>query len=340
MSSPATEAYSRQLNALSVRALEAAGQHEYRLAVAGQNISLKFAGKGLTAAVLPALQHLITETTAPADLTVTLWDSASTGLALPPFPWHPLPGEAWKIDEGRTLALFVPARASLVWLDRLEHRAVYWVPDAANVRRIERCDPMLDLWVWWFERQPAQLLHAAAIGGKSGAALLVGRGGSGKSTTALRALHPPLRYLADDYCLVTTPPHPVVHSLFSSAKVLLADQPRYPDLAPAHIGDNVEKALYILYPHLSRLFAPHLPLQAILVPRITGTTQTRLEPANPMDVVRALAPSTLLQLRVGSDPARALRMMAETARQVPCYHLRLGTDPDHVHAVLTTLLGD
>ena len=62
--------------------------------------------------------------------------------------------------------------------------------------------------------------------------LLAGKGGSGKSTTALVCLHSSLVYAGDDYCLLATDDGPYVFSLYSTGKLNPDDVYRFSDLAP------------------------------------------------------------------------------------------------------------
>lgn len=335
---PVVEAYASQFKATSRQALTTAGKNAYQLGLAGQIISLQFAGEALVGAILPALSHLLIETTAAADLTILLWDSASTGIDPPELPWQPPVNEAWKIETEAYLASFHPQRASQIWFDRREHQAYYWIPEAISALAEESYSPLISLWSWWFTSQSTQLIHAAAIGGKNSAALLVGSSGSGKSTTSLLALNSPLRYLSDDYCLVSFQPQPIVYSLFATAKVLLPDKARHPWLSPAYQRENTVKALYVVYPHFASHLALKMPLKAILAPRVTHQARTRLVPVSAMEALRALAPSTLMQLHVGVDSAGALRQLANLVRQLPCYRLLLGTDFENIPAVLAELL--
>jgi hypothetical protein len=183
-----------------------------------------------------------------------------------------------------------------------------------------------------------QLTHAAAVGGANGAALLVGPGGSGKSTTALGCLRSSLRYLADDYCLVDSSPEPVVHSLYNSGKVGVRDEARFGWLRPAWAAQDVEKALYFLYPTLEHRLVSELPLRVILVATVTGRPETTLTPVSGMEALRAVAPSTLLQLRVGVDSTRAMTRMADVARRLPAYRLGLGTAVDQIPETIARLV--
>src|SRR5439155_5504613 len=161
-----------------------------------------------------------------------------------------------------------------------------------------------------------------------GGVLLAGKGGSGKSTTALRCVEAGLRYLADDYCMFSIGPPPKAFSMYNTAKLNgvpdLQRQPRFlcmlenPDAA----GD--EKFLMFLERHLPESLVPSFPIRAVLVPRVTDARATQISDISPGVALAALGPTTLFQ-RPGSAES-ALRAMGELVRSVPCYELRLGTD--------------
>ncbi len=61
----------------------AGGGQERHFLIAGRPVRMQFAGPGLIPALTPALEHLKDSPGSPPELTVLLWDSASTGTALP-----------------------------------------------------------------------------------------------------------------------------------------------------------------------------------------------------------------------------------------------------------------
>jgi hypothetical protein len=69
------------------------------------------------------------------------------------------------------------------------------------------------------ENNGCQVLRAGAVGTHERAELLTGKGGIGKSTTALSCLRSGLSYLADDYLIVRLEPEPIVYSLYCTAKL-------------------------------------------------------------------------------------------------------------------------
>ena len=74
-----------------------------------------------------------------------------------------------------------------------------------------------------------------------------------------------------------------------------------------------------------------------MLPQVTGRPTTSVQSVSPMTALKALAPSTLLQLP-GAGQA-SFQAMARLVRQVPCYTLALGTDLAQIPVVITDLLG-
>jgi hypothetical protein len=72
------------------------------------------------------------------------------------------------------------------------------------------------------------------------------------------------------------------------------------------------------------------------VPTVTPGERTRLRPIAAAACLRALAPSTVLQLP--HEGGRALSAMAELVRELPAYALDLGDDGADVPALLHPLL--
>ncbi len=208
---------------------------------------------------------------------------------------------------------------------------------------------MRALFHWIMEDRSRALVHAAAVGRPHGGLLIVGRGGSGKSTTALACVGRGLRYLSDDYCIVEPgDPAPRAHSLYSSAKLHHEQLRRLPHLA-GWVADGhpdgtdasaaEEKALLFVADHvpdddLIETFA----IRAVVVPTITGRATTTFGPTSAGAALGALAPSSVLQAPGGG--AQALALLAGLVRSRPSIELRLGTDVDDLGNHLTRLLDE
>lgn len=321
-------------------------QIEHDFSLAGNRVSLRFAGEALAHQILPAISHLQTaEAAEKADLSISIWDSVSTDQPMPPPPWSLEDcverGEVRGYNDDRIRTAYFLGSGVLNMLDRQRGKGVFWVRDAANLAIWESGAPLLALLNWWFSGQHRQLVHAAAVGYPEGGILLVGKGGSGKSTTALACLDSDLLYAGDDYCLLEVEPEPFIHSLYNSAKLNPDNLERFPALGRLFALPSArieEKALVFLHEQVPDKLTTGFPLKGVFLPRVTGLADTSLEPISPAAAMRALAPSSLFQLCGAGHEGFAV--MAKLIRQVPCYQLNLGTDLPGVTAAISRFLSE
>jgi hypothetical protein len=295
-------------------------------------VHLRFASPALAERLTPALEHLAAPPPRPGDrasLALHVADSASTGVARPALPWAegdygPL-GFVRASGGGRVRATYLADSDALHLFNTETREAFYWVTDARELPAFVRAAPAATIFHWWAASIRRVMTHAAAVGTEAGGVLLAGRGGSGKSTTALACLDSDLSYVSDDYCLVTSGPAPRAHSLFSAAKADARSRELLAGVIAAESPDDRfgEKAIYFLHARRPRKLVPGFPLKAVFLPRVTGGA-TALRPASAAAALKALAPSTIFQLP-GPNP-HALPLLAELVRRLPCYRLELGED--------------
>ena len=313
-------------------------------AINGQLVRLSFAGPALVPSITPAFAHLaVAPTCDEPDLTICVWDSLSTGTRMPRPPW---PEEAYRqrnsvnFGDGDIRGAFFHWTGVLNLLDFGHRRGFFWIHDAACLPDFEHATPFLPIFNWWMTRHGRQLTHSAAVGTREGGLLIVGGGGAGKSTTALTGFSAGLLYAGDDYCLVAQEPLPYVYSLYSSIRTEPAGmRARFPHLMPSVANPtrlDSEKALLFLQECDPARVATGFPVRAVLIPSITGRAETTIGPATPAAGLRATAPTTLL--RFPGAGAAELGLIAGFLRQVPCYHLQLGTDLEGVAQALQKLL--
>lgn len=312
--------------------------------IGGYIVRLRFAGPALVPFITPALEHLAASPDMTrADLTICLWDSGSTGAVLPPPPWsldaYDVRGEIRGYKNGHIRAAFHLGGNALCLFDTERNLAFYCMHDASQNPFYQQSSPLLTILSWWARTRGYQYLHAGAIGTSTGGVLLVGRGGSGKSTAALACINSDLMYAGDDYCLLATDPLPYVYSLYNSCKLEASHILKFPHLMPAisHIENlGVEKAIVFLQQHYPTKIAAGFPVRAVLTPRITGRPGTCLAPSSASAALRALAPSTLFQL--SGTGSSEFETIADFVKRVPCYALELGTDLDKLPQVISDLL--
>jgi hypothetical protein len=307
----------------------------------GRRGIVHFSDRVLEKLLYPALAHqeLPKGRTEP-DFKILAWDSFHSGLPMWSPPWttgdYLARGEIAGYNDERFRAVFQFDSGVLSLYDADRQIGLWWTQDFAQLPLYERAAPFLLLFHWWhgLGRDDSFLLHAAAVGTEDcGGLLLAGRGGSGKSTTALASLlDGDLFYVADDYCVVRAgAERPTVHSLYCSAKLDAKTLAAFPALSRKASLDEIGrdpdgKVGFNLYRSFPRSFRKELPLCAILLPRVPkdkhGNRPNRFTPVGSGAAVRALAPSTLFQLPGAG--ANNFRMIAALANRLPCFQLELG----------------
>jgi hypothetical protein len=312
----------------------------YRLA--GYVVRLCFAGDALVPVFSPALSHLATAAAAPADLTICMWDSASTGVRMPPTPWrqhYAVRGEVQGFNTARVYTVYDHQSCELSILDTTRNLAVLWVSEPGRIPYWVKGAPLRTILHWWMSSHGRQLVHGAAVGTSDGGVLIVGKGGSGKSTTALACLESGLLYAGDDYVLVSADPMPQAFSLYSTAKLVPEQLDAFPRLAG--YVDNAdrlvsEKALFFINGARAVQLSAGFALKAVLVPRVTGIRDTILRKASPAASLLALAPSTILgHPRSGQAE---FRFLAGLVKRLPAYVLECGTDLTQIPQAISDLL--
>lgn len=333
--------YFQSVYELFQSAQQATGPTERNYRIGGYHIRLNFAGAALLS-LTRALEHLAIDDRSSPDLTICLWDSESTGQRMPARPWQDEDFLARGVIQGynteRIYTAFQHGSAAVSVLDNERDLAVFWSPDPA-VPYWEKGSPLRTILHWWLLNRGLQLVHAAAVGNAAGGVLIGGKGGTGKSTTALACLDSNLSYAGDDYTLLGMDSGPVVHSLYNSAKLNRDQVQRFPALVPKvdNLDDSEEeKALLFVNEHFPARVAMRLPVRAILLPRVTGLPDTQLKRVSVAMALAALAPSTIFQLpRAGNE---AFKFLVTFARQLPCFSLEVGTDLSTIPPVIERLL--
>jgi hypothetical protein len=325
------------------RACEQVGDApEHDLELGERRIRLRFAGPALVPVVLPALAHLERRRDGAADTEVLLWDSASTGVRLPEFPWLHSPigpgGEVLELREVGVRSALEPAGRSLTLWDENGGSAVFWTPAVDRTKWQDKAAPLRPVLHWCMAEPRRHMVHAGAIGSRHGGALLAGPGGAGKTTTALACLEAGMSFAGDDYVLVDLEPEPRALAIHSTAKIRGEAMPLVPGLAGAPLlvePDDEFKAVVDLVRHCPDQVARELPLTAIVLPRVTSG-QVRVTPAAAGQALRALAPSTIFQQP--HESAGGLAVMAELVRRLPAFELSTGHDPAAIPAAIGELL--
>lgn len=339
------------------RAASATGIVEQDLRLCDRRVRLRFAGPTLAQSLLPALAHLQED---PSDeeisLTLHLWDSVNTGTRLPLIlgGMVKLWGDRWwevldprqqakEFNDASIRTAFFSGPGILNIFDADHGAGFYWVRDGSRIPYYECGSPCKSLLCWWLESRGFLLMHSAAIGDREGCVLVPGKGGSGKSSTALACLESGLKIIGDDYCIVESGRPPQVHSLYSTSKLKGRQdlEIRFPNMygLVSNIDNlDTEKALLFLDEHMPEVLLSQAPLKAILLPKVTGEHDTHLRPSAGGQALRFLAPSTMFQFP--GDSGLIFRESVALIRRLPVWELCLGTDLRQIPEAIRRVLKD
>lgn len=318
-------------------------EYDFYYKIAGFNLKISFAGKSLIKLLTPALEHLRVEVFDNADFSISVWDSDSTSVKNPerPCEWNDFTdrGDIWGFNSQRIKTAFHWIECSVNVLDHERNSAVFWVQNNRQLPFWVYASPFRTIIHWFMEKRGYQLLHAAAVGTEEGAVLITGKGGVGKSTTALSCLNSGFKYLSDDYLITKIDPEPTVYTLYNTAKLNSDNVHKFPSLSK--LVDNSEKlenekAVLFLYPDKKDQIVDSLPIKAIFTPVIKDKKETSINAAKKLLVERSIAFTTMSQLpNVGKHTHDYIsRLTSRTA----LHTLHLGSDFDKIAQSISSYL--
>jgi hypothetical protein len=304
-----------------------------RLTIAGRPVAIRFRSPALADRYRAAIARVALDDSDPTPgapaLTIGCWDTATTGVGIPPLPWiqdnllhrdrvrgHTTGDIRATYQQSKGLLHLYDARRALGLMHATSPAAVPAWTDRAPFRTFVG---------WWATDLGLSMMHASCVATEDGAALIAGRSGSGKSTTAMTCVLAGFGFLCDDACIVDLDDvaGPLVHAVYGGSK-LEPEAAHRLGLSPDAAGE----------PHLSEPTGAVGCARArvLLLPQITGRRETRLEELPRTEVLRQLVPGSIRE--GGGLGGRALQEMTRVVRTVPSRRILLGTDPAGVAAAV------
>jgi hypothetical protein len=317
-------------------------------ALAGARVSLRIAGRQLAASIGRSFRHLprLEDTARLPQLTVDLWDELATGVACPRTI-----RELGERAEGKAetdAALTVGAvedryvgqlRPGIrVWMDRRAAHVVGWVESSERLSVQDRGKPLYFPLLLWLADRGIPVIHAALVAHEGQGILLVGKGGTGKTTAALACLLGGLDFLGDDYVGLEEAQDNlfVGHSLYSSVWLTADGESRVhatiPRTEPGAGGRRLIQA-FDLAPHRLR---PSVPIRVVAATALSAAPTSSFRPVSKAATLLAVAPTSMLRLPVSGS--LHLERMARLIEHVPNYELAVGQDTLTLPALVRTLI--
>jgi hypothetical protein len=304
------------------------GWVEQSVVVAGVPTHFGFTDSVIAQASMPAFASGGTAEWAP--VTIRVWDSGTTGVAPPPpdWDWH-----ANRYQSNDVIVTYDRQRRRLTLVDTATRSAIYWIASSSSWPPWEHAAPFRDVLDRLLAPTGHVFLHAGTLGDDHVTVLLAGPSGSGKSTTTAAGAAAGFTTLGDDY-VVLDPDGEHLHALYGIVR-LLPTSPAVGDCAANGVVDHQGKLVVSLTETGHSPVRGRSRLVAVVTPTVGTGTKTATRPTSAAAALKALAPTSLVQM----DPrAESLRQMRELVERMPCYAMELGADlPDalaHVQLLL------
>lgn len=322
-----------------------------RFILAGVAVSMTIAGRRLAALIGRPFRHLCTRDSAkPAHLAIDLWDAVATGIG------HPRAAskaeESAKRGEEGDFAVTIGTTEDRyvghlrpgihVWMDRRATHVVGCVADGAQLSIQDRGKPLYFPLLLWHADQGVPVIHAALVASRGQGVLLVGKGGTGKTTAALACLQGGLDYLGDDYVGLqrTGTGLFVGHSLYGSAWLTADGESRFraliPYAEPPEHPDAGARRLVQVFDVASDRLKAAAPIRAVVATVLSAKSVSSFRPISKAATLLALAPTSMLRLPVAGTVH--LEWMSQLVSHVPCYELAVGQDVSTLPPLVRTLL--
>jgi len=321
-----------------------AGSVDVDLRLCDQNLRLRFSSRRLQIPFTRAFQHCLTSipVSRKPDFIIHIFDGAD--ISLPESPW--LQSDFQRRSEishnfgDDILASFLLGPDILNIYHRKLKQAVYWIRNGRQVPFYEQAAPFRHLLHWWLRERDWLLVHGAGIGDQAGRGLLLmGKGGSGKSTIATAALKDSFKFCGDDYCAVKTTPPFRLASIYPTAKLTLETCRMLALVPPAEESFKTgDKQVFFVAETSPEQIPESLLLTALVLPNYQSeVSQSDLRSLTAAQVTMHMAVSSLYQMP--HSGASEFARLAGVARNLPGWQLTMPKDnPLAVTPVLRKIL--
>ncbi len=216
--------------------------------------------------------------------------------------------------------------------------AFFLFDDISNLPYYESGSPFKNILQWWFENRDSSMIHSASIAFDGMALLIAGRGGSGKSSTALSCIMNGMEYLGDDYIVVNGEKKFSVSSVYNSIKLTSDSLKKFSGINKNIINPSFtknEKGVAFLSEIKKFAMARSASLKGVILPEISGFDHSSFSRISSSECFRSLAPSTIFQ-HIGRRK-NISKFIAQLTKHLPCYKLKAGRDPELISEIVKSI---
>lgn len=185
------------------------------------------------------------------------------------------------------------------------------------------CHPFERAVFSWAQRHNLLMLHAAAIGIDGQGILIVGHGGTGKSTLTCSCLAAGYDFVSDDLCLLAATGPRIVFPIYTNVFLKTDSLIKLPMFRPFEIfPQQGEKASFVIG---ETRIKPSLSVKAIVLPQVTDNTEPDIKLDKTSKALGQLVYSTTIQLGRFQE-TEFVRKLAQRLLGMPVYRFSLTKD--------------
>ena len=175
----------------------------------------------------------------------------------------------------------------------------------------------------WAQSRNLLVLHSAAVGIDGHGVLIVGHGGTGKSTLTCTCLAEGFDFVSDDYCLLTATGSRIVFPVYTNVLLNQDSLAKLPMFKPFEILPmQGEKPSFVVG---EARIKPSLPVEAIILPQITEQSEPEIKPDKTSKALGQVVFSTVKQLGRFHE-TEYVRKLSQRLLGMPVYRFSLTED--------------
>lgn len=175
----------------------------------------------------------------------------------------------------------------------------------------------------WAQKKNLLMLHSAAVGIDGRGILIVGHGGTGKSTLTCTCLADGFDFVSDDYCLMSANGSPIVYPIYTNVSLTPDSLEKLSMFKPFEILPmQGEKGAFMV--SASRIKSS-LPIAAIILPQITENIEPEIRPDRTYKALGQVVYSTTKQLGRFQE-TEFVRKLSQRLLGMPLYRFDLTKD--------------
>ncbi|MBE6963740.1 MAG: hypothetical protein E7443_03945 [Ruminococcaceae bacterium] len=294
----------------------------FRIRVCGRLLELCFEDRDMRDAAMRSVQSHVVQEAGTPDAVFFYWYGVSTEIL--PEEMTQRPG-VWESRDDT--GLLKVSEAQMYGVDTVRRHFYFTRQKPDTVDYAVYGHTLVGLVSRWASESDLILLHAAAVGAGGKGVLVVGRGGSGKSTFSVSCMTEGMDFVSDDYTLISASGSLRAMPIYTTVAVNPDMYARLPSLGEPSVPPDAEWCngkLQFFIP--GERFAPELEIGAVVMPVIgPDDGEPAIRPIAPGAAMVQMLHTSAIQVSRNRDAA-LVRQMAQRLSGLPVYEMRMSRD--------------